>query len=75
MDKFIKQSRQCIDKYLQKFGVILETCEKHDYSYNHKNIEGRMVLYINKEKLIGELEYDFNGNELFINTSKIFLLN
>jgi hypothetical protein len=44
MDKFIKQSRQCIDKYLQKYGVILETCEKHNYSYNH------IIIRISKEE-------------------------
>ncbi len=35
------------------------------------NTEGKMILYIDKEKIIGELQYEFNGIELFINSIEI----
>jgi hypothetical protein len=59
-----EQTRNCIDKYLEKFGVILETCEKNSYSYRRKQIQGTLSLYKNKDRF-GIIEYDLVTTQLF----------
>lgn len=63
----VRQSRNCIDKYLQRFDVRLEMCEKNMYG----QIKGKIKLIDRKEKIFGILHYDYNGVELFIDRANI----
>jgi hypothetical protein len=65
-----EESRNCIDKYLDIYGIVLETCEKNYFKYSLKFINGRMTLTSNN-KIVGNLEYSLNNQELFIENIEI----
>jgi hypothetical protein len=63
----IRKSRDCIDKYLTRFDVTLETCEQNSYG----QIKGTIKLIDRKKEIFGILYYDYCGTNLFIDKAKI----
>ena len=59
----ILQSRNCIDKYLGKYEILLETCEINE---GNGIINGKMTLHTKSKKKLAIIEYYLSLNELFI---------